>query len=113
MKLKPESLEKMNRYLGQEIKAIAQLKNAKSLYEYIDVVKYAYGFTIRYKNANLWDIIQKSTDANLLFQEPTGYLKKCLDSGILKHWKNTYWFDKEKANSLQDFILDCVDENED
>lgn len=111
MKLKPESLEKMNRYLGQETKAISQLKNAKSLYDFIDAVKYAYGFTMRYKNANLLDIIVESTGG--WFQEPTGYLKKCLDSGILKPWKNTYYFDKEKANSLQDFILDCVDENED
>lgn len=106
MKLKPESLEKMNRYLGQEVKAISQLKYAKSLYEYIDAVRYAYGFTVRYKNSNLWDIIQESTEVNLLFHEPTGYLKKCLDSGILKPWKNTYYFDKEKAESLQQYILE-------
>lgn len=106
MKLKPESLVKMNRYLVQETKAISQLKNAKSLYEYIDAVRYAYGFTVRYKNANLWDIIQKSTNENLLFQEPTGYLKKCLKAGILKPWKNTYWFDKEKAESFQQYILE-------
>lgn len=106
MKLKPESLVKMNRYLGQEIKAISQLKNAKSLYEYIDAVRYAYGFTVRYKNANLWDIIQKSTNENLLFQEPTGFLGKCLEAGILKPWQNNYWFDKEKAESLQQYILE-------
>lgn len=106
MKLKPESLVKMNRYLGQEIKAISQLKNAKSLYEYIDAVRYAYGFTVRYKNANLWDIIQKSTNENLLFQKPTGFLGKCLEASILKPWNNTYWFDKEKAESLQQYILE-------
>lgn len=106
MKLKPESLVKMNRYLVQETKAISQLKNAKSLYEYIDAVRYAYGFTVRYKNTNLWDTIQKSINENLLFQEPTGYLKKCLEAGILKPWNNTYWFDKEKAESLQQYILE-------
>ena len=31
---------------------------------------------------------------------------KCIKCGILKEWDNTYWFDKEKAERLQQFILE-------
>lgn len=105
-KTKEQKIESIERFNKQRDKAIKKLSDAKDLYEYIDAVRYAYGFTMRYKSINLWDIIQGSTDINLLFHEPAGFLKKCLDSGILKPWNGTYWFDKEKAESLQQYILE-------
>lgn len=73
---------------------------ANNLYEYIEGLKYAYSFCMRYKK-NLKDVVKCIID-------PFGVipLDKCLKAGILKPWNDTYWFDKEKAESLQQYILE-------
>ena len=105
-----QKLASKERYLSQEAKAIEMLRSS-SLYDFINGLKYAYSLSIRYRK-NLRDFILfecfnpfkeviKDTSANA--KTP---LDKCLKAGILKNWNNTYWFDKEKAESLQQYILE-------
>lgn len=112
-KTKEQKLASKERYTAQESKAKELLK-ANNLYDYIDGLKYAYSFCMRYKK-NLQDFIcfecgafinpfkEVLKDENADAKTP---LDKCLKAGILKPWNNTYWFDKEKAESLQQYILE-------
>lgn len=113
MKTKEQKEASKQRYLAQKAKA-SEMLQAESLYEYINGLKYAYSFCIHYKK-NLRDFIhfEGSTFINPFketIKEPNANAKtpvdKCLKAGILKPWKDTYWFDKEKAESLQQYILE-------
>ena len=112
-KNKEQKLASKKRYLAQEAKA-KKLLQAETLYDYIDGLKYAYSFCMRYKKS-LYDFIhfESSTYINPFREvlkdenaDAKTSFDKCLKSGILKPWNNTYWFDKEKAESLQQFILE-------
>ena len=100
-KTKEQKLASKQRYIAQVAKAKEKLR-AESLYDYIDGLKYAYYFSKRYKK-NLRDLVGF---CNPFFNEPKTPLQKCLKAGILKPWNDTYWFDKEKAESLQQYILE-------
>ena len=76
------------------------LLNISSLYDYINGLKYNYSLCIRY-NINL----KKTIDNNVNDANKPNY-DKCIKCGILKDWNNTYWFDKEKAERLQQYILE-------
>ena len=101
-KTKEQKLASKERYTAQELKAKELLKT-NNLYDYIDGLKYAYSFCMRYKK-NLNDFIW--FDINPFMDIADTPLDKCLKAGILKPWNNTYWFDKEKAESLQQYILE-------
>ena len=109
-KTKEQKLASKQRYLAQEAKALEMLR-ADSLYDYIDGLKYTYSFCMRYKK-NLQDFIlfEGQNPFREVIKDPSSNAKtpldKCLKSGILKPWNNTYWFDKEKAESLQQYILE-------
>lgn len=99
-KTKEQKLASKERYTAQEAKA-KELLQANNLYDFIDGLKYAYSFCMRYKKNLLefiWFGIYPFTDYMPL--------DKCLKSGILKPWNNTFYFDKEKAESLQQYILE-------
>lgn len=83
------------RYLAQENTATQKLINANSLYEYINGLKYTLSLSMRY-NKNFKDFV--------LCCGQEDKLDKCLKAGILKPWNNTYWFDKDKAESLQLYL---------
>ena len=100
-KTKEQKLASKERYLAQEAKALEMLQT-ESLYDYINGLKYAYSLCMRYKK-NLIDLVGFY---NPFFIEPKTPLQKCVKAGILKDWNNTYWFDKEKAESLQQYILE-------
>lgn len=108
-KTKEQKLASKERYLAQEAKAKDMLQT-ENLYDYIDGLKYAYSFCMRYKK-NIHDFIclecgafiNPFKDENADAKMP---LDKCLKAGILKPWNDTYWFDKEKAKSLQQYILE-------
>lgn len=108
-KTREQKLASKERYLSQEAKALDMLRTEK-LYDYINGLRYAYSFSIRYKK-NLRDLIEEAAYINP-FKEvikdayPKTPLDKCLKAGILKPWNNTYWFNKEKAESLQQYILE-------
>lgn len=88
------------RYFAQRNKALEMLTTTK-LEDYIAGLKYAYSFCLRY-HANL----------KKLLDEAFGEVKeKCIKGGILKPWNNTYWFDKEKAESLLLWINEHRGEN--
>ena len=89
----------MNRYLSQKSKAIQQLRAAKDLYSYIDAVRYAYGLAVRYRNTTLAGLIKESNANERL-------LNLCIKGKILVSYDddNSYFFDKEKAISLQEYI---------
>ena len=106
-----QKLASKERYLAQEAKALEMLRTEK-LYDYIDGLKYAYSFSIRYKK-NMRNFIEEAAYINPfkeVIKDQSAYaktpLEKCLKAGILKPWNNTYWFDKEKAESLQLYILE-------
>ena len=109
-KTKEQKLASKERYLAQEAKAIDMLR-ADRLYDYIDGLKYTYSFCMRYKK-NLQDFIlfEGQNPFREVIKDPSANAKtpldKCLKVGILKPWNNTYWFDKEKAESLQQYILE-------
>ena len=114
---KEQKLASRERYLAQEAKAKDMLQT-DNLYDYIEGLKYSYSFCMRYKK-NLQDLIlfkrsfkgsvfinpfrEVINDSSLDAKTP---LDKCLKCGILKPWNDTYWFDKEKAESLQQYILE-------
>lgn len=94
-------------YLAQEAKALDMLRS-DSLYDFINGLRYAYSFSIRYKK-NMRYIIEEAAYINPFKEvekDAKTPLDKCLKCGILKPWNNTYWFDKEKAKSLQQYILE-------
>lgn len=110
-KTKEQKIASRERYLAQEAKAKEMLQT-ENLCDYIDGLKYTYSFCMRYKK-NLQDFI--------LFEGPTFInpfkevlkdqsanaktpLDKCLKAGILTPWNDTYYFDKVKAESLQQYI---------
>lgn len=110
-KTKEQKLASKQRYLAQEAKAIEMLRS-ENLYDFIDGLKYSYSLSIRYKK-NLRDFIEEAAFINPfreVIKDQSDYAKtpldKCLKAGILKPWNNTYWFDKEKAESLQQYILE-------
>lgn len=94
-----QKLASKQRYLAQESNAIEMLHTDR-LYDYINGLKYNYSLCIRY-NINL----KKTIDKNVNEVNKPNY-DKCIKCGILKEWNNTYWFDKEKAERLQQFILE-------
>ena len=98
--------EKCERYIKQYDQAIKMLR-AKNLYDYIDGLKYAYSLSMRYKSTSLLSLVQK---AQYIVDKPVEltvkYTLNSLKAGILKPWNDTYWFDKEKAESLQQYILE-------
>lgn len=101
-KTKEQKLASKERYIAQESKAIKML-HTENLYDYIDGLKYAYSLCMRYRK-NIQDFVWTGKN---LFKDITGTpLDKCLKAGILKPWNDTYWFDKEKAESLQQYILE-------
>lgn len=91
----------MNRYLSQKSKAIQRLCTAKDLYGYIDAVRYAYGLSVRYRNTTLAGLIKESNANERL-------LNLCIKGKILVSYdnNNSYFFDKAKAESLQQYILE-------
>lgn len=89
--------ERRQRYLAQEDKATQMLINASNIYEYIDGLKYALSLCQRYSK-NFKDFVLECGQIDRC--------DKCLKAGILKDWNNTYWFDKEKAERLQQYILE-------
>ena len=110
-KTREQKLASKERYLAQEAKAYEMLRS-ENLYDYIDGLKYAVSLSIRYKK-NLCDLIEEAAYINPFIEvikDPSANAKtpldKCLKCGILKPWNNTYWFDKEKAESLQQYILE-------
>lgn len=100
-KTKEQKLASKERYTAQLEKCETLLSEAENIYDYIEAVKYAYSFSRRY-NKNLSDIICLD-----LFREDK-FLSKCKEAGILTDWNNTFWFNKEKAESLQQYILENV-----
>ena len=92
-----QKLASKERYFAQDDKATQKLINATSIYEYIDGVKHALSFWQRYSK-NFKEFVLECGQINRW--------DKCLKAGILKPWNNTYWFDKEKAESLQQYILE-------
>ena len=90
--------QKKQRYFVQ-VNNAQILLDKSSLVDYIDGLKYCYSLSIRYRSVNLKNIINKNiNDVN----KPN--FDKCLQAGILVEWNNTYYFNKEKAESLQLFI---------
>lgn len=87
--------ERKQRYLAQEDKATQKLINARNLYEYIDGLKYALSLCQRYSK-NFKDFVLECGQIDRW--------DKCLKAGILTPWNDTYYFDKEKAESLQQYI---------
>lgn len=103
-KTKEQKLASRERYLAQEKKAYEMLRS-DNLYDYIDGLKYALSLCMRYRK-NFQTFIYSDPEH---FINPFGEetpLDKCLKAGILKTWNDTYWFDKEKAESLQQYILE-------
>ena len=96
-KTKEQKQASKNRFLAQEDKATRLLINADSLYDYIEGLRYAYSFTLRY-GYNLKDFVLEGGQIDRL--------EKCLKAGILKEWNDTYWFDREKAASLQAYLIE-------
>ena len=101
-----QKLASKERYLSQEAKAIEMLRSS-SLYDFINGLKYAYSLSIHYRK-NLRDFIlfECFNPFKEVEKDAKTHLYKCFISGILKPWNNTYWFDKEKAESLQQYILE-------
>ena len=96
--------QKLTSKIAQVAKAIEMLQSNK-LYDFLDGLKYTYSL-IRYKK-NHREFIEDATyfDYFKKVQAKTP-LNKCLKAGILKPWSDTYWFDKDKAESLQQYILE-------
>lgn len=88
------------RFFAQAAKARDKL-NASSLFDYIDGLRYTYSLSIRYGSVNLKNTVRSNiNDVN------RSNFEKCLKCGILTEWQDTYFFNKEKAESLQQYILE-------
>ena len=102
-KTKEQKQASINRFIAQKNKALEML-STNNLYDYINGLKYAYSLSLRYRSVNLKRLVESQ------FENPfnvPGYLsprEKCLKCKILKPWNDTYWFDKEKAESLLNYI---------
>lgn len=92
-----QKLASRERYLAQEDKATQKLINAGNLCDYIDGLKYALSLCQRY-NKNFKEFVLECGQIDRW--------DKCLKAGILKPWNDTYYFDKAKADSLQQYILE-------
>ena len=86
--------------------------HSDNLYDYIDGLKYALSLCMRYRK-NFQTFIYSDPEhfinpfkEVIIGGEAKTPLDKCLKAGILKPWNDTYWFDKEKAESLQQYILE-------
>lgn len=106
-----QKLASKERFIAQKAKAEEMLRSS-SLYDFINGLMYAYSLSIRYKK-NLRYLIEEAAYINPfkeVIKDQSAYaktpLEKCLKAGILRPWNNTYWFDKEKAESLQQYILE-------
>lgn len=98
--------QKIQRYIEQYDQAIKMLRT-ENLYDYINGLKYAYSLSMRYKSTNLLSLVQKAQyNGDKPIELTVKYTSNCLKCGILKPWNDTYWFDKEKAESLQQYILE-------
>ena len=105
-KTKEQKFASKQRYLAQESNAIEML-HADNLYDFINGLKYAVSLSMRYKGATLLKLIDKAQNIGDEFVQPTvRYTSQCFECGILKPWKDTIWFDKEKAERLQQYILE-------
>ena len=104
-KTREQKLASKERYLAQEAKAYKMLRS-DNLYDYIDGLKYAYSLSMRYKSVNLRKLVEDVAFFNPFSTELKSPFQRCLKAGILKPWNDTYWFDKEKAESLQQYILE-------
>ena len=104
-KTKEQKLTSKERYLAQVAKG-KQMLQTTDLYKFIDALKYAYGLSMRYKSVNLYQLLTFNCPYDLFDSSTRFPLNKCLKAGILKPWNDTYWFDKEKAESLQQYILE-------
>lgn len=100
-KTKEQRQASRERYLAQEAKA-KEMLHTENLYDFIDGLKYAYSLCLRYKK-NLKEFIMLECFGPF---EEIKHLSGCLQAGILTPWKDTYYFDKEKAISLQLNILE-------
>ena len=92
--------ERKQRFFAQAAKARDKL-NKTSLFEYIDGLRYAYSLSMRYRSVDL-----KNTVCSNINDANKSNFEKCLKCGILMEWQDTYYFDKEKAESLQQYILE-------
>lgn len=92
--------EKQQRFFSQMEKS-RNLLNTSSLYDYIKGLRYAYGLSQRYDSVDFKNIVTSNIND---YNKPS--FDKCLKAGILKPWRDTYWFDKAKAESLQQYILE-------
>lgn len=103
-----QKIASKERYLSQEAKAYKMLRS-DNLYDFIDGLKYALSLCMRYRK-NFQTFIYSDPEHFINpFKEVVDAktpLEKCLKAGILRPWNNTYWFDKEKAESLQQYILE-------
>lgn len=104
-KTKEQRIASRERFIAQRNKAIDMLRSA-SLYDFINGLKYTYSLCMRYKK-NLRVLVEyaSTTGVESIYPAYTN-VQKCLKAGILKPWNDTYWFDKEKAQSLQEYILE-------
>lgn len=104
-KTKEQRQASRERYLAQEAKAIRMLR-AETLYDFIEGLRYTYSLSLRYKK-NLAKLIYYASSTGVENIEPAfTNLKRCLKAGILAPWNDTYYFDKVKAESLQQYILE-------
>lgn len=90
--------ERKQRFLAQAEKAKEKL-NTADLSNYIDGLKYCYSLSMRYKSVSLKNTINFNVN-----EANKNNFDKCLKAGILKPWNDTYYFDKAKAESLQQYI---------
>lgn len=98
--------EKICRYFEQYDKVIKMLR-AENLYDYIDGLKYAYSLSMRYKSTSLLSLVQKAQyNGDKPVELTVKHTSNCLKAKILSPWNDTYWFDKTKAESLQQYILE-------
>ena len=101
-----QKLASKERYLSQKANAIKMIRSS-NLYDFINGLKYAYSLSLRYKRANLKSLVEEASYNGVENIYPAfTNVQRCLNCGIIKTWNNTYWFDKEKAESLQQYILE-------
>lgn len=105
-KTKEQKLASKESILAQKDKVTKMLRTT-DLYRFIDALKYAYSFSIKYPWITLKELLTWNCPMDLFGVDSTKYpFDKCLKAGILKPWRDTYLFDKEKAESLQQYLLE-------
>lgn len=101
-----QKLASKERFIAQKANAIKMIRSS-NLYDFINGLRYAYSLSLRYKSANLKSLVEEASYNGVENIYPAfTNVQRCLDCGIIKPWNNTYWFDKEKAESLQQYILE-------